>query len=180
MTLPTHLTSLSEYLAKQSWYDHLALSSDAQEWLLATESLTERLMSVTDGFAVHLVQQSYLPLHASERAVLQDDQYVVREVVLHDAGIPLVFARSVIPQSLCQGEFVGLGNQPLGKILFNDKRFVRQPFTLTRIDQGSVFAQAWNAKADLFGRRSVFAYADLQLLVAEVFLPASPAYGVSL
>ena len=180
MTLPTHLSSLSQYLAKQSWYDHLALSSDAQEWLLATESLTERLMSVTDGFAVHLVQQSYLPLHASERAVLQDDQYVVREVVLHDAGIPLVFARSVIPQSLCQGEFVGLGNQPLGKILFNDKRFVRQPFTLTRIDQGSVFAQAWNAKADLFGRRSVFAYADLQLLVAEVFLPASPAYGVSL
>ena len=180
MTLPTHLSSLSQYLAKQSWYDDLALSSDAQEWLLATESLTERLMSVTDGFAVHLVQQSCLPLHASERAVLQDDQYVVREVVLHNAGIPLVFARSVIPQSLCHGEFVGLGNQPLGKILFNDKRFVRQPFTLTRIDQGSVFAQAWNARTDLFGRRSVFAYADSQLLVAEVFLPSSPAYGASL
>lgn len=179
MTFPAHLTSLSEYLAGQSWQNELELSSHLQEWVLATESLTERLVSVTDGFAVHLIQQSALPLHTSEISALQDDDYVVREVVLHDDGTPLVFARSVIPQCLCQGEFVGLGNQPLGKILFNDTRFVRQPFSLTRIAQHSQFASAWDATEDLVGRRSVFTYADSQLLVAEVFLPSSPAYGAS-
>ena len=177
MTFPAHLPTLSEYLAEQSWQNDLVLSANAREWVLATESLTERLVSVTKGFAVHLIQQEALPLHMSERAVMQDDDYVIREVVLHDNGTPLVFARSVIPQSLCQGEFVGLGNKPLGKILFNDTRFVRQPFSLTRIVQDSKFAQAWDAETDLVGRRSVFTYADSQLLVAEVFLPSSPAYG---
>ena len=57
----------------------------------------------------------------------------------------------------------------MGKILFNDTRFVRQPFSLTRIVQDSKFAQAWDAATDLVGRRSVFTYADSQLLVAEVF-----------
>ena len=36
-----------------------------REWVLATESLTERLVSVTKGFAVHLIQQEALPLHMS-------------------------------------------------------------------------------------------------------------------
>ena len=30
---------------------------------------------------------------------MQDDEYVIREVVLHDNGTPLVFARSVIPNA---------------------------------------------------------------------------------
>lgn len=177
MAFPQHLTSLSALLTQQSWVDTLVIEPQVAQWVLDTESLTERLSAAVEDFAVHLVQQAPLSLHIAERDALQMDDYTVREVVLHDAGRPLVFARSVIPQSMCQGEFVGLGNQPLGKILFNDDRFKRQPFCLTRIDSASEFAKAWQASTDLFGRRSIFAFEQKQILVAEYFLPGSPIYG---
>ena len=192
MAFPSSLPSLSSHLVDQPWQtsvnEPVSAPAITSDWLIATESLTERLSAVAREFAVHVVQQAPLPLHASERAMLPDtqlpesenDTYTVREVVLHDAGQAWVFARSVIPQSMCQGDFVGLGNQPLGKILFNDPRFQRQPFAITCIPQDSAFASAWHAPFALWGRRSLFRFDAKYILVSEVFLPASPAYGAHL
>jgi chorismate--pyruvate lyase len=163
----------------------------AKSWLLASTSLTERLVACSAQFHVQLIQQAQLPLLPSENDLLPEDEYEVREVLLCDGRLPLVFARSVIPRRLCAGEFVGLGNQPLGKILFNDARFVRQPFLLTKVDQASPFAQAWDARHDLWGRSSIFTFSEQSdadanelpdaqhILVAEYFLPQSPAYTLS-
>jgi chorismate--pyruvate lyase len=175
------LTTLSTHLAAQAWQPELDMPKHTRSWLLATASLTERLVACSTQFRVELIQQASLPLLPAEQDLLPTDSYDVREVILCDGERPLVFARSVIPHTLCAGEFVGLGNQPLGKILFNDARFVRQPFLLTRIAQDSPFASAWHAQHDLWGRSSIFTFStdgqgEQHILVAEYFLPHSPAY----
>jgi len=91
-------------------------------------------------------------------------------------GSPWVFARSVLPDALCKADLAELGNQPLGKILFNDSRFVRQPFQITKIEPLSALQQMFNNTQSLWARRSVFTYKQFNMMVAEVFLPASPAY----
>jgi chorismate--pyruvate lyase len=89
-----------------------------------------------------------------------------------------VFARSIIPQSLCQSDFANLGNKPLGQLIFNDKRFNRSPFQVTHLSQPApLLASLGFASArQLWGRRSVFCFQGMNMMVAEVFLPKAPAY----
>ncbi|MBU2979853.1 chorismate lyase [Alteromonas sp. C1M14] len=160
------------------WQDVSAfnpLSAMAQSWLLDTGSLTERIESMADDFAVHVVGEGDVPLHANETNVLKGpaEDYRVREVFLHHNHTPWVFARSVIPQALVTSEFAGLGNQPLGKRLFNDARFSRGEFELCQVCMSSLFGAPSTL---LWGRRSCFHFQNLELLVAEIFLPTSPIY----
>ena len=97
----------------------------------------------------------------------------VREVLLQNGGTPWVFARSVIPVVLMETEFNQLGSQPLGKRLFNDDRFERGAFELCKVGNSSF---AGDTGVTLLGRRSCFHYRQHALLVAELFLPASPVY----
>lgn len=102
----------------------------------------------------------------------------VREVVLFGEGKPWVFARSILPDELCQSDLARLGKRPLGKIIFNDSRFQRSPFDVCDIDDPFPLCQKLNIKAcnRLWGRRSVFRYLHHKMMVAEIFLPDSPAY----
>lgn len=130
-------------------------------------------------FAVHRLGQGAAPLTADEIQLLQSDQsaYEVREVILYADDKPWVFARSVIPTALTNGEWKTLGNKPLGKLLFNDQRFRRGEFEVTRIKPSALAALALDSvDFDLYGRRSLFAVHDFKVLVAEVFLPNSPVY----
>ena len=78
-----------------------------------------------------------------------------------------------------RGELGTLGNQPLGKILFNDNRFVRSEFELFHCDARHPLCRSLNIEPSkgLWGRRSVFRFQTHRLMVCEVFLPDSPAYG---
>lgn len=102
----------------------------------------------------------------------------IREVLLSGNGKPWVFARSILPQVLCEQDLAGLGEKPLGQIIFNDPRFARQPFQLTCLKYPSELHRQFNLSNDseLWGRRSVFQFQTHQLMVAEIFLPDSPAY----
>ena len=73
-------------------------------------------------------------------------------------------------------ELSGLGREPLGKRLFNDTRFTRSAFQLSTMP-ASQFGMGGNQT--LWGRRSLFTLDNYSMIVAEVFLPASPAYGES-
>lgn len=153
-----------------------------RNWLLDTGSLTERLQSLCRHFELHLLGQQTLTLQQDEAQLLQADpqggDYQVREVLLCGEGQPWVFARSVIPQQWCQGELAQLGNKPLGKIIFNDDRFQRQPFDLCTVRAAELLSQLphQTGNQQLWGRRSLFTYQGYKMIVAEVFLPASPAY----
>ncbi|GAB2678693.1 chorismate--pyruvate lyase family protein [Aliiglaciecola aliphaticivorans] len=157
-----------------------------KNWLLDTGSLTERLQSHCADFKVELIGQRQMRPESEELTQLtshnphsQDLQWQVREVILYGNGQPWVFARSVLPQQLCEMDLAELGSKPLGKIIFNDSRFSRSPFQLLKLPNTLHFTDFIRATEEqpLWGRRSLFDFNQLQLMVAEIFLPDCPAYS---
>ena len=194
----------------ESWFDTNALclfstasapSDQCREWLLNIESLTERLTQQCETFSVSLLGQhtniSGNAIAADELALVAHDddtcqQLVIREVVLQGDAQPWVFARSIFPVALTQGALHEIGEQPLGKLLFNDPRFQRQPFMVSfmppesafvqhlliqKIISAEVLAEHLRTHSGIWARRSVFTYLEHHILVNEVFLPGAPAYA---
>ena len=116
----------------------------------------------------------------------QQSEYI-REVVLWGDNQPWVYAHSVIPEVINNGELDGLGSQPLGQIIFNDARFERGCFevcchSIEQLnDNQNAFVHDLMAGNDqatlLYGRRSSFQFLDYSMSVAELFLPDCPAYA---
>ena len=154
------------------------LIDDAQlkNWLLDTGSLTERVQASCQHFALQLLGQKTQVPHPSEQSLLfanGDTRYQAREILLCGDGTPWVFARSIIPQAFVDAELSELGNEPLGKRLFNDARFKRSEFQLCHL---SASAFGYDTSHTLWGRRSLFTLDNYSMIVAEVFLPEAPAY----
>ena len=172
-----------------SWHkaqDYDIPDARLKNWLLDTGSLTERLQAHCRDFHVQVLgqRQAQISLEEIQQLIPGNQAYKlsdwqVREVILWGDDEPWVFARSVIPQALCTAELANLGNQALGKLIFNDPRFLRQPFEICHIAQPTAIVNALqlsNSRA-LWGRRSVFKLDNLSMSVAELFLPQSPAYA---
>jgi len=156
-----------------------------KNWLLDTGSLTERLQSHCRVFQLVVLGQRQAALTLEEKQQLglcetdyDEADWQVREVILLGESQPWVFARSIIPRSLCQSDFANLGNKPLGQLIFNDRRFSRSPFQVSHIVKpGPLLAKLGLTSAEqLWGRRSVFCFQETKMMVAEVFLPEAPAY----
>ncbi|MFC3095408.1 chorismate--pyruvate lyase family protein [Alteromonas sediminis] len=150
-----------------------------RNWLLDTGSLTERIQSHCRQFSVYRIGQGVAPLSTEETQRLNDidSAYEIREVLLLADDTPWVFARSVVPVSLSTGEWRDLGSQPLGKLLFNDTRFTRGEFEVAEVPFSVLSSLPITPVSHpLYGRRSLFTLEEKQILVAEVFLPASPVY----
>ena len=148
-----------------------------KNWLLDTGSLTERVQSLCHTFSLTLLGQDTLTPHVNEMALLGDAheaQYQIREVLLCGNDVPWVFARSVIPHSLIASELSNIGNEPLGKRLFNDARFIRSAFQLCAL---SAHQLGYDNDITLWGRRSLFTLGSASMIVAEVFLPNAPMYN---
>lgn len=157
-----------------------------KNWLLNTGSLTERLQTSCRNFEVRVLFHGLSDTPDIETEYLYQDiepgATQVREVVLMGDDRPWVFARSLIPVSFVENvmsDITQLGDKPLGKIIFNDPRFERQAFQLTKIDPRESFIDHLQPddNRQLWGRRSLFKYNEHRLSVAEVFLPDSPAYN---
>lgn len=193
-----------------SWVDAHALSlvqpalrptETCREWLLNIESLTERLSQQCSTFNVNVLGQqpnlSGESVAADELALVGHSpenatQLEIREVVLQGDKCPWVFARSIFPVALTQDALHNIGDQPLGKLLFNDPRFQRQPFMVSlmladnpfveHLLQQNIIApldlqQHLQRHAGIWARRSVFTYLTHHILVNEVFLPGAPPYA---
>jgi chorismate--pyruvate lyase len=105
---------------------------------------------------------------------------MIREVDLLCHGVPVVFARTIIPFASLRGRsrsLTGLGSRPLGAMLFRDPTTRRETVQYARIrpDQG-LYASATQHPAlsaeTLQARRTLFSYKGRALLVNEIFLPA--------
>lgn len=160
-------------------------SQQLKNWLLDTGSLTERLVAQCTEFQLSVIGQKKLSITQNEfelvcgkGQMLDEKDWLVREVLLWGDGQPWVFARSIIPITLWQRDFYDLNTQPLGQRIFNDERFKRMPFEITKLDSSTSFLSQLKLanKMDLWGRRSMFCFEDLKMMVCEVFLPGSPAY----
>ncbi|MBC3765911.1 chorismate--pyruvate lyase family protein [Neptunicella marina] len=154
-----------------------------KNWLLDTGSLTERLQAHTRHFRVELLGQQTLDIKQDEQTALQSKhkKAVVREVLLQGEQQNWVFAHSLMTPNInddnCRS-LTELGNQPLGKVIFNDNCFTRSPFELCRLNGGSRlhYLLGINESLELWGRRSLFSFEHYGILVAEIFLPSAPAY----
>ncbi|MFC0445995.1 chorismate--pyruvate lyase family protein [Pseudidiomarina halophila] len=157
-------------------------SACARDWLLDPASLTAKLKARTSDFAVQLLGQHQVPLLTDERRWLGEQQScVVREVILWCDDQPWVFARSVFPlQALAQQQLrlQDLGDKPLGEHLFKQPDLTRSAVEISSFSRGSKVGQLHQQlgfpPATLWGRRSCFSAAGQQVLVAEVFIGASP------
>lgn len=167
------------------WYCSSKIEfANIDNWLLHTGSLTERLKQNCQSFEVIVLGQEQLPINQSEKKLLLDyTPFVIREVLLVCDNQPWVFARSLLPKNMLdeQTELTNLGNKPLGSIIFNNPEIARAPFEVAEFNQDSSI-QALSRKLNqpekksLWGRRSLLSYQSHQLMVAEIFLPSSPAY----
>ncbi len=127
-------------------------------WLDDSRSLTTKLKTKFDDFAVNVVSQTQLKPHQNETAVLGfEGDSIIREVELLGSNQVMVFARSVIPVTNDTKGLLGIGSKPLGEILFNNPSIIRGQLQITHT--GSVW-----------GRRSTFTIGTTKLLVSEFFL----------
>ncbi|MEH6565898.1 MAG: chorismate lyase [Halopseudomonas sp.] len=151
-------------------------------WLCAEGSLTQRLTDAgNNDFKVELLAQEEQPARADEAQTLgiaAGQPVWVRQVLLHTAGAPRVFARSVAPLSALGSaavELHKLGTTSLGHLLFRNPQINRGPIQISRYP-AEWLPSPWRAEG-LWARRSQFSDGELQLLVCEVFLQGWPPAG---
>jgi len=153
-------------------------------WLIDHGSLTARIRARCRSLSVTVLRQCLALPHSDEASLLglrRGELAWLREVLLVADGVPVVFARTVLPRRNLRGAwqlFHGIGARPLGAALFADPRIAREPLACIRLDVLDVryrHARAALAPArlppELWARRSLFRLRGRALLVSEVFLP---------
>ena len=149
------------------------------DWLCDQGSLTRRLTACGhDDFRVEVLNEQQQPARADEAAALglsSGPPLWIREVLLHTAGAPRVFARTVADLQAFNAMGVhleNLGSRSLGELLFSDPRIQREPIEISRYP--AAWLPAAHRAQQCWARRSRFRSERLQLLVCEVFLPGWP------
>lgn len=109
---------------------------------------------------------------------LESKAWQVREVVLYGDDSPWVFARSILPEGLCETALSGLGEKPLGQLIFNNNAYQRSSFEISQLPASHPLLTSLGLSSSypLWARRSRFFLNSFSMSVAEVFLPGAPAY----
>ena len=155
-----------------------------RDWLVDKGSLTQRLIDYSNGqFSVRLRRQGWFRPLRSEAVLLDqptDCLAMIREVDLLCSGVPVVFARTIIPASSLTGRsttLAGLGNKPLGAVLFQNPTTRRERVEYAQIRTGQALFTAATGNLEqtavrLEARRTLFCFTGKPLLVNEIFLPS--------
>ncbi len=154
-------------------------------WLTDRGSLTARIVRHVDNFnLVRLLQKDQLPNRDERRhlGLKPGEVAMVREVLLRDGNIPLVFAHSLAVRRDLIGVWRGLGRlgtRPLADMLFHDASVARLPMEYRKIDaRHPLYRRAADVTpigtSTLWARRSIFLKRGRPLMVTEVFLRNIP------
>lgn len=157
------------------------LPVSVQSWTYEAGSLTQRLRNIHGGsVAVKILLHQWRTPFLTERRLLKLPQRqcaLIREVLLHVDGKPLILARTIIPATTIQvarSNLSHLGTRPLGEIIFSYPNLERRALAITLIPPAA-WTQSVTGEADItqpvWGRRTVYAIAHKQMLVNEFFLP---------
>jgi len=157
------------------------LPENIQSWTYEPGSLTQRLRDYYgDAIGVKILLQQWNTPFLSERRSLKlhENKYsLIREVLLHADGKPLILARTIIPAKtikVAKSNLAHLGSRPLGEVIFSYPKLERIEMDVTLVD-----APTWTQPAieeghilqPIWGRRTVYSIAQRQMLVSEFFLP---------
>ena len=168
------------WLENRSGIRH-TLPENVQSWTYEPGSLTQRLRDCYgDAIGVKILLQQWTAPFLTERKLmgLPENKYsLIREVLLHADGKPLILARTIIPSGtikVAKSNLSHLGSRPLGEVIFSYPK-------LERIEMGVALigTSTWTKHAQaeghisqsIWGRRTVYAIAQRQMLVSEFFLP---------
>lgn len=177
--------------ADSAWHWHTHLIKPALQlssWLQDTGSLTERLRRHCQQFNVQLqATRSQVKLSAEQQAWLGAKQANCREVLLLCDGQPWVYASSLYTDSAEQAvpALAGLGERALGELLFEHPQLTRSAFEFAQLtptqwqplQQTQRLSFSPNGTQPLpWARRSLLAIPAAEVLVTELFLPATPVY----
>lgn len=166
----------------------LAPPDNLLDWINDTGSLTLRLKRALsiEQIDVFLLKHEFDEVYDfewEELEVSKSERMLVREIFLgffsSENFRPLVFARSIIPESSMQSgneSLKHLGAESLGQILFTSPSMKREQPVASCLQQPhdiykSVQKRLPYLPKNLWGRRSVFSMNDKPLLVQEYFLP---------
>lgn len=128
------ITCMSDHATDKFWCQAaLGCGAELAPWLRDRGSLTQRIQQRCTHFAVRGVRSGLARIALDESALLgiapQQLAYA-REVFLYADGQPVVFAHSACARQHLRGAWAavgGLGNQPLGALLFAHPLVERQP-----------------------------------------------------
>ncbi|MDO9169885.1 MAG: chorismate lyase [Methylobacter sp.] len=168
------------WLENRSGIRH-TLPGNVQSWVYEPGSLTQRLRDYYgDAISVKILLQQWNTPFLTERRLLKlhESQYsLIREVLLHADGKPLILARTIIPAKtikVAKSNLAHLGSRPLGEVIFSYPKLERIEMDVTLIDSPtwtqSALAEG-HINQSIWGRRTVYAIAHRQMLVSEFFLP---------
>ncbi|TAN69330.1 MAG: chorismate lyase [Methylobacter sp.] len=157
------------------------LPENVQSWTYEPGSLTQRLRDYY-GAAIRvkiLLQQWNTPFLTERRLLkLHENKYsLIREVLLHADGKPLILARTIIPTKTikaAKSNLAHLGSRPLGEVIFSYPKLERIEMDVTLIEPSTWTQPAIaevNIDQPIWGRRTVYAITQRQMLVSEFFLP---------
>lgn len=173
--------------SEPSWRENRAgtrqqLPEAVESWVYEPGSLTQRLRDgYGDAVAVALLAQYWRTPFLSERKLLAHPEHrycLIREVMLHCDGRPLLLARTVIPAQtvkMTSGNLARLGTRPLGEVIFACpalERIAMDVALLKPCEWTPATRAATGIDEPVWGRRTVYALGRPQMLVSEFFLPA--------
>jgi len=159
----------------------LRIPENAASWIYEPGSITQRLRDYYgDSVRVEVLSNHWQRAFTSESRLLKTSptKYTLtREVLLYADDIPLVLARTIIPEPTIRSAHQNLshlGNRPLGEVIFSYPKLERLALEITQVPN-----QLWRAsiqqkihlQQDLWGRRTIYAIHHHPLLVSEFFLP---------
>lgn len=168
------------------WREHRrgnqhALPAAVQSWTYETGSLTQRLRDYYGNkIAVNILFHQWRAPFLSERLQLQMPLRrfgLIREVMLHRDGTPLLLARTIIPDETIKAahrNLSHLGARPLGEVIFSYPDLERIAMDLTWIAPdgwASQIRKKANIDQPVWGRRTIYAIQKRPMLVSEFFLP---------
>ena len=156
---------INNWLSDSQLKTHLK-KQNILEWLNEEGSITAKISSDS---------KFKLEILSDDLGIAEDEEYLalditseevrIREVVLYGDLVPLVYARSIIPNLTSSKGYPGLGtigSKPLGDLLFQSKLFIktRREFAQFETSSGEV----------IWGRRTHYLVRGYPLSVIEVFL----------
>ena len=156
---------INNWLSDSQLKTHLK-KQNILEWLNEEGSITTKISS-DSNFKLEIL--------SDDLGIAEDEEYLaldiaseevrIREVVLYGDLVPLVYARSIIPNLTSSKGYPGLGtigSKPLGDLLFQSALFIKTRREFAQFETSS--------KEVIWGRRTHYLVQGYPLSVMEVFL----------
>lgn len=150
-----------------------SIPKNIRPWLTTKHSITSKLKQIGQ-LTVEVLDDSWQAPSPRERLRLKlksREQARVRTVILSVDGVPVVYARSIIPARSLKGSWrylPRLSNRPLGGYVYKSRSLKRSATEVVKLPAGLV----QNSRASLWARRSAFIEYGPGILVNEAFYPA--------